>query len=227
MKRLFNVTLLASLVVCAAIVLASPATAQTVTTGSLGGTVEDQHTGRLPGATVVAVHTVTGTSYTVISQADGRFSILNVRVGTYAIKATLSGFKDAELKEVIVNLGEERTVTFKLELSSISAEVTVTAEATPINVTTAGTAGNISNTVKEALPTISRSITDIVRTNVYFNPMGHNEDTAIASVAGRSQRYNSLQIDGAVNNDLFGLAASTADMREGTSAFLEKRKSVV
>ena len=47
----------------------------------------------------------------------------------------------------------------------------------------------------------------MVRTNVYFNPMGHNEDTPIASVAGRSQRYNSLQIDGAVNNDLFGLAA--------------------
>ena len=65
----------------------------------------------------------------------------------------------------------------------------------------------MSNAVKEALPTISRSLTDIVRTNVYFNPMGHNEDTPIASVAGRSQRYNSLQIDGAVNNDLFGLAA--------------------
>ncbi|HYN07821.1 MAG TPA: carboxypeptidase regulatory-like domain-containing protein [Vicinamibacterales bacterium] len=207
MKRLFNVTLLASLVVCAAMVLASPANAQTVTTGSLGGTVEDQHSGRLPGATVVAVHTVTGTSYTAISQADGRFSILNVRVGTYAIKTTLSGFKDAELKEVIVSLGEERTLTFKLELSSISAEITITAEVTPINVTAAGTGGNISNAVKEALPTISRSITDIVRTNVYFNPMGHNEDTAIASVAGRSQRYNSLQIDGAVNNDLFGLAA--------------------
>ena len=207
MKRLSSVTLLAILLACAAMVTAPPAAAQTVTTGSMGGTIEDQHGGRLPGVTVVAVHTTTGTSYQTVSQADGRFSILNVRVGTYVVKATLSGFKDSELKDVIISLGEERTVLFKLELASVSTEITVTAEATPINVTSAGTGGNVSNIVKEALPTITRSITDIVRTNVYFNPMGHNEDTPIASVAGRSQRYNSLQIDGAVNNDLFGLAA--------------------
>ena len=207
MKRLSIVTLWAMLFACAAFATARPAAAQTVTTGSIGGTIEDQHGGRLPGATVVAVHTTTGTSYQTVSQADGRFSMLNVRVGAYTVKATLSSFKDAELKDVIISLGEERTVLFKLELATVSTEITVTAEATPINLSTAGTSGSVSNAVKEALPTISRSITDMVRTNVYFNPMGHNEDTPIASVAGRSQRYNSLQIDGAVNNDLFGLAS--------------------
>jgi Carboxypeptidase regulatory-like domain len=207
MKRLLNVTLLTTLVVCAAIGAAQPAAAQTVTTGILGGTIEDQQGGRLPGVTVVAVHTTTGTTYQAVTQTDGRFSILNVRVGTYTVKASLSGFKDSELKDIVVSLGEERTLLFKLELASVTAEITVTAEATPINVTTAGVAGSVSNAVKESLPTISRSITDIVRTNIYFNPMGVNEDTPIASVAGRSQRYNNLQIDGAVNNDLFGLAA--------------------
>ncbi len=207
MKRFSSVTLLAILLACAAMATARPAAAQTVTTGSMGGTIEDQHGGRLPGVVVVAVHTATGTPYQAVSQPDGRFSILNVRVGVYTLKATLSGFKDSELKDVIVSLGEERTVLFKLELASVSTEVTVTAEATPINITTAGVSGSVSNAVKESLPTISRSLTDIVRTNIYFNPMGHNEDTAIASVAGRSQRYNTLTIDGAVNNDLFGLAA--------------------
>ena len=63
MKRLSSVTLLAILLVCAAHGCgAVPAAAQTVTTGSLGGTVEDQQGGRLPGATVVAVHTATGTT---------------------------------------------------------------------------------------------------------------------------------------------------------------------
>ena len=62
MKRLSNVTLLATLIVCLAIVTARPAQAQTVTTGSLGGTVEDQQGGRLPGVTVLAVHTQAGTS---------------------------------------------------------------------------------------------------------------------------------------------------------------------
>jgi hypothetical protein len=130
MKRLLNVTLLATLVVCAAIGAARPAAAQTVTTGILGGTIEDQQGGRLPGVTVVAVHTTTGTTYQAVTQADGRFSILNVRVGTYTVKASLSGFKDSELKDVVVSLGEERTLLFKLELASVSAEITVTADAT-------------------------------------------------------------------------------------------------
>ena len=141
MKRLSSVTLLAILLACAAMATARPAAAQTVTTGSMGGTIEDQHGGRLPGVVVVAVHTATGTSYQAVSQPDGRFSILNVRVGAYTVKATLAGFKDSELKDVIVSLGEERTVLFKLELASVATEITVTAEATPINLTTAGVTG--------------------------------------------------------------------------------------
>ena len=80
-----------------------------------------------------------------------------MRVGVYSVKANLSGFKDSELKDVVVSLGEERTILFKLELASVSTEITVTAEATPINVTTAGVSGSVSNAVKESLPTISRS----------------------------------------------------------------------
>jgi Carboxypeptidase regulatory-like domain len=198
----------AALAILAMLVIATTAAAQTITTGTLSGTVEDQQGGRLPGATVEAVHVATGTTYnTVTSAPDGRYSILNVRVGTYNIKVTLSGFKPAERKDVTVGLGEDKAVAVKLELAQVAETVTVVAETSAIDLSRAGTAGSISNEVKEALPTITRGITDIARTNVYFNPMGLNEDTPVSSVAGRSQRYNSFQIDGAVNNDLFGLAA--------------------
>ena len=39
-------------------------------------------------------------------------------------------------------------------------------------------------------------------------PQAENEDPDAISVAGRSTRFNNIQIDGAVNNDLFGLADS-------------------
>jgi Carboxypeptidase regulatory-like domain len=207
MKLLKNVTLYASLVLCAALVSAAPAAAQAITTGNIVGSVVDPQGGLLPGATVVATHTATGTTYQAVTQGDGRFSILNVRIGSYGIKATMNGFKDQELKDVPVGLGEDRSVSFKLNLASVSETIVVSAEAPPVNTMQAGAVGNISNAVKESLPTISRSITDIARTNVYFNPMGLNDDAPVTSVAGRSQRYNSFQIDGAVNNDLFGLAA--------------------
>ncbi len=73
----------------------------------------------------------------------------------------------------------------------------------------AGTADNVSQQAVESLPTISRNIVDIAQdVAVLQSSIGLNEDPLAISVAGRNNRYNNVQIDGAVNNDVFGLAAS-------------------
>jgi hypothetical protein len=79
MKLSFRVALAAAVLMSA--FGATPASAQTVTTGSLAGKVADQQGGVLPGATVHAVHTPTGTTYQAVTDVDGRYVILNVRVG--------------------------------------------------------------------------------------------------------------------------------------------------
>ena len=59
--------------------------------------------------------------------------------------------------------------------------------------------------------TLERSLQDFARVNPFFVKTSQNaESESFLSVAGRSGRYNNIQIDGAVNNDLFGLA------RQGT-----------
>ena len=205
-RRIHCLALLIPVLVLA--ISVSPAVAQTITTGTISGVVVDQQGGLLPGATVSALHVDTGTTYTAVSQLDGRFSLLSVRIGTYKVKVALSGFKDQEQADVAVALGEERILNYKLELASLTAAITVVGASPPIDTTQAGAGANISSAVKDLMPTISRSLTDITRTNMYFNPNGFNEDTPSSAVAGRSQRYNSIQIDGAVNNDLFGLASA-------------------
>jgi hypothetical protein len=71
MTRRFSLVLAALL--AAVTFFAIPASAQTVTTGSLTGAVTDQQGGLLPGATVVAVHTPTGTTYQAVTQVNGRY----------------------------------------------------------------------------------------------------------------------------------------------------------
>jgi hypothetical protein len=196
--------------VCLLVLAGTPASAQTVTTGSLTGVVRDAQGGVLPGATVTAVHTPTGTSYDAVTDAQGRFNILNVRVGPYDITTTMSGFRDEKQQAVDVALGEQRAADFRMQLASVSETVTVTGQSVAIDSSVAGTADNISNEIKEALPTITRSIADIVRVSPLFNASGAGagDGQSVVSVAGTSFRYNSLQIDGAANNDLFGLAGS-------------------
>jgi hypothetical protein len=186
--------------------LARAASAQTATTGALSGAVVDQSGGVLPGVAVTATHEPTGTKYEAVTGSDGRFQIANVRVGPYSVTTVLSGFKDQTQQGVNVALGEDKSLDFKMALATLAESVTVSAQAT---VAQAGTAANISSSELESLPTIQRSITDFARTNPFFNAttLGDNGDKSL-SVAGRPNRYNNMQIDGAVNNDLFGLANS-------------------
>ena len=206
MKLRFTLVLAASLM-AVGVLGAIPASAQTVTTGSLAGRVTDQQGGFLPGATVVALHLPTGTSYQTVTDAEGRYSIMNVRVGgPYTITVTMSGFNKDSLENIMVTLGDERLSNFALKLATVTEQITVTGEAPPIDISRPGAAANISQAQKEALPTISRSMIDIVRINPYFNAITTNNTVTAVSVAGRNARYNNIQIDGAVNNDLFGLA---------------------
>jgi hypothetical protein len=197
--------------VLCALLLATPAAAQTVTTGTISGVITDAQGGVLPGATVIAVHDPTGTSYEAVTGVDGRFSMLNVRVGgPYSVTVQMAGFREEKLPDIQVSLGEVKELKFLLQLASVTETVEVTGQASPIDVSRAGAGANIQSDIKEALPTINRSMSDIVRLNPMFNAQGSGagDGATVVSVAGTSFRYNALQIDGAANNDLFGLASS-------------------
>ncbi len=189
--------------------LCTTAAAQNVTTGSLNGTVVDQQGAALPGASVVATHNDTGTKYDTTTTMDGTFLIPNARIGTYTVTASLTSFKAETQSNITVKLGETQTVDFKLPLEALSETVSIVATTPVIDTARAGTASNISREAIDNLPTITRGIFDFARTSPYFSvsPDSAGNDPFM-SVAGRNPRYNSIQIDGAVNNDVFGIPNS-------------------
>jgi len=183
---------------------------QNVTTGSLTGAVRDPQAAVLPGVTVTATHIPTGTVYEGITAGDGTFTLVNVRIGgPYDIAASLAGFRDEKQTDVIVNLGQATTVDLTLQLATVTETIVVSAASSVFTRTNTGTSDNIEQALIENLPTLQRSLTDFARANPFFAPSNTNANSGTAlSVAGRSGRYNNLQIDGAVNNDLFGIADS-------------------
>ena len=188
------------------------AAAQSVTTGALTGRVVDESGAAVPGATVEAVHEPTGSNYSAVSGSEGTFSILNVRAGgPYSITATLSGFAPDKQSGLNVVLGGQTAVNFKLRVEGLTEAVEVVAEGGSLITPAAnGAASNVSEETIEALPTVTRGIEDFARLSPYFNSQGSGDGSGAnaLSVAGRNTRYNNVQIDGAVNNDLFGLADS-------------------
>ena len=88
---------IASAAVLAILALAVPH-ARAQATGSIAGLVTDSSGGVLPGVTVEATNVNTNGVRSVVSDAEGRYTVPLVQPGTYKVKASLSGFKSAELE---------------------------------------------------------------------------------------------------------------------------------
>lgn len=198
------------LTVVLALGAATLAVAQETTARLSGAVTMKSDQSPLPGVSVEAVHVPTGTRYTALTQANGRYTILNARVGgPYTITATISGFRPSTQKDISLALGEGRQVNFGLDLESVTETVVVTAEGTPlITPDRMGSGSAVAEEQIKVLPTINRQFQDLARTNPYVNVDTRDESGTQISFSGKNNRYNTIQIDGAVNNDLFGLGTT-------------------
>lgn len=196
----------------ALLALASFSFGQGVTTASFSGSVTDKNRDPLPGAVVNAVHEPTGTRYSTVTRASGSYRILNTRVGgPYTFTATMTGFKTEKEENIFVRIGEDKVINFQLSLDTVEETLVVVANSNPIiNPSRTGAASNVSTEAIERLPTINRDLIDFARTSPFFSKSESNDGPSSLTIAGRNNRYNSILIDGSVNNDLFGLAASGA-----------------
>ena len=89
-----------SSVCCVLLWPAARADAQGVTTGAISGVVKDAQGAVIPGATVLAVHVPSGTTYEAVTQGDGRFVMPGMRVGgPYTVTASLAGFTQAKNRQ--------------------------------------------------------------------------------------------------------------------------------
>lgn len=182
---------------------------QGVTTSSIGGKVTDTADEPLLGANIVAVHVPSGSTYGAITDFDGYYRIPNMRVGgPYKISITYVGFNEFVLQNVNLSLGQTERINASLSESATALdEVVVTAVNDGFNSNKTGTETNISQREINTLPAASRSIADFVRITPQAQVTEGNDGFSI-SLAGQNNRYNAIYIDGAANNDVFGLAGS-------------------
>lgn len=175
--------------------------AQGVTTASLTGVVVDDTGETLPGASVIAVHTPSGTSYGTSSRPDGSYRISNMRVGgPYTITFTYVGFRSYVVENVYLSLGETYNQRGTLSSESVELEelVIVGVGDRVFNRERTGAATNVTSDRIINVPTINRSINDLTQ----LTPQSSG-----TSFAGRDNRFNNYTIDGNVYNNNFGLGS--------------------
>ena len=173
-----------------------------ITTSSMAGkvTLDNENGEEVIGATVVAVHEPSGTRYTAVTNTTGRFSINGMRTGgPYEVTVSYIGFQPKTIKGITLQLAETYNLSVWLsEDANELAEVVISGKASKFAAEKTGASTNINSTQISALPTVSRSITDITR----LSPYGGNG----MSFAGTDGRTANFTIDGANFNNNFGLS---------------------
>ena len=172
-----------------------------ITTSSLGGRVVDRAGEPVPGVAVVATHTPSGTSYGVVTNADGRYAIQGMRAGgPYEVEVSSLGYTTATYTGITLQLAETYSLNavLKEESLNLGEAVVIATPASKFSTEKTGASTNINNQQIAALPTISRSIEDITK----LSPYGGNG----MSFAGTDGRTANFTVDGANFNNNFGLS---------------------
>ncbi len=175
-----------------------------VTTGTITGYVKAAADKiNLANANIEAIHEPTGTKYSTQARKDGRFDIPNVNGGgPYTIKATYSGFETETISDVFVTVGESQVINFNLKDSRKAGDAVTVTATRPTSSAKNGSETTIGRDRIANAPSVGRNISDFVR----FTPQAQVRGDGGISIAGQNNRFNSFLIDGATNNDVFGLS---------------------
>lgn len=188
----------------AAFVLTSAITMAQVTTSGMNGKVTGSNGESLPGATVVAVHTPSGSQYGTTTDVDGNYRIPNMNVGgPYKITVSYVGFESYTNSEIYLNLGQTFKLSVKLseKASALVGVEVVGARYDIFDGNRTGAETNVSLQTIERMPSVGRNFSDYTR----LTPQARVTQFGGIEIAGSNNRYNAIYIDGAVNNDVFGL----------------------
>ncbi len=199
---------LASLLVLS-LAAASAVAAQGVASASMTGLVTKDGGQPLEGAMVVVTNTLTGQRFQVVTRPTGRFTLENLPPGgPYTVEVRAIGYQAGRRTGVRLDLGQRFASDFALRAAVVEVqEIFVQAGRDAIiNRGRTGAAATVSDSSVANLPTLGRNFTDLITSapGVAAGPGGR------PSIAGSNNRFNNIQVDGAVNNDLFGLGSTGA-----------------
>jgi hypothetical protein len=178
-----------------------PAFAQ-LSTGSISGTVQDVSGAVIPGVSIILTSPgVIGGNQQTITGERGTYQFTRLVPGKYSVKAELAGFKAFTHGDVGVNADVTVRVDFKLEVGTMSDEVTVTGEAALLDTTSALNQAVLDRATLDKLPTghdlwsIGRTVPGVVVTT--FDVGGNQSfQQYTPTVHGSSGTDNKYAVDG-------------------------------
>ncbi|WP_406664233.1 carboxypeptidase regulatory-like domain-containing protein [Gallaecimonas sp. GXIMD1310] len=173
------------------------------TTSAVRGTITGPNGQPAANTKITLVHTPTGTTTEITTNADGSFSATGLRVGgPYLVVIDSDKYQDVSKDDVFLKLGETLRLNEQLKAAGAAETLTVYGSKIAYSKNAGGASVFSEDDIKNA-PSFNRDIKDVVRANPLATTLGGTDDPL--TVAGQNPKYNSISIDGVGLNDDFGL----------------------
>ncbi len=216
-------------VVCAvvavslAVVGATSVQAQAVT-GTISGAVTDASGGVIAGANIEVTDVATGVTRNTVSNEQGRYNVPDLRVSTYNVQATKSGFQTVVHQGVNVTVGSQLEINFSLPVGQSQQRVTVEASVAQVETQSTAIASLVSPEQMVDLPLNGRNFEQLISVAPGVTPAGAGTTTLYGvgpgySIAGARTEGEEFLLDNSNMADFWDHQAGSQVL--GTSLGVE------
>jgi hypothetical protein len=188
------------------LVLVVPSAFAQFDTATVVGTVKDNTNAVVPGATVTLMNTETGIAVVKVSDANGNFEFMTVRVGRYRVTGELVGFSTALVDNLQIAVGARQRVDLKLEPGKVSETINVVGVSTLLETDSSQRGQVISASQAVELPLNGREYSGLVLLSpgVRVSSIGTgstaNPREGSFNINGLRSTFNNYMLDGIDNN---------------------------
>jgi len=200
--------LLTTAVLMLALVCAAPPAGAQAVYGSISGTVSDNTGAVLPGVTVTITSLERKTSDEVVSNEAGFYTKDRLLPGTYEVRASLAGFKQAVYSDIRVSVDTSTPLNIGLELGEVSEQITVTGFTPLLRTDRADVATTFEARQITDLPVLDRNFTKFVLLTPGTQQLGWShaasenpQGSTQTMVNGQHFSGTMYQLDGTDNRD--------------------------
>jgi hypothetical protein len=177
--------------------------------GSISGVIRDASGAPIAGATVKITNTATSIATQAVTNGSGEYIASTLKVGSYTVAASATGFSDAVAQNISVSVGVRQRIDLTLKVGGATATVEVSDVALQLETETSERGQTITNYQSEALPLVSRNYSDLLG----LIPGSRQAPTAATTssinslvragsynVNGLRSMFNNFLLDGLDNN---------------------------
>jgi hypothetical protein len=168
------------------------------------GTVKESSGNVVAGAKVTVTNTQLGVEKTATTNDSGYFRIGSLAASTYTVQIQMSGFTTWQQKDLVLQVGETRTLSPVLQVGTVTTNVTVSAAPLAVELSSATTGAVVSQTEVEHTPLPGQNVYSLaalapgITGNAVTSGDNYTNEYAInINAAGLRQEDNGYQIDGA------------------------------